>query len=875
MTRPAATVGVASLAVLGITAVPAAADVDPDSGNVIVDVLAFNDFHGRIEANQQSAGAAVLAGAVDQLRGENEDTVLVSAGDNIGASTFTSFVQDDEPTLEALNGMGLFASAVGNHEFDQGADDLTGRVSDLADFPYLVANVEGDLPNIDEYAIYTAQEGTEEEVTIGFVGVVTPEVPSLVTPAGIEGLTFGSMLENANRVARQLSDGDETNGEADVVVVLAHDGAATADLSAATGSTDFGALVNGASDDIDAIVSGHTHVLYDHDVDGMAVTQASQYGEYLTKLSLTVDPESGDVASTEVAQLDLVDSVRNADGTTTYTPNYDADPDIEALVQKAKEVAEVEGAVELGTIEADLNRAQQANGDENRGGESTLGNFVADVHLWATQELGAEIAFMNPGGLRKDLTYGDDGVVTYKEAAEVQPFANTLVTKDLTGEQIYQVLEEQWQPAGASRPFLKLGVSAGFEYLYDPTAPAGERILGATLNDEPIVWDATYKVVMNSFLASGGDNFTTFAEGTNSADSGRVDLQATVDYFAAQEGTPVTPDLAQRAVGITVSGDVVPGARVTFGLSSLDFSTTEEDATEVQLFMGDQLLGTAPIDGTVVDTTDEVGRATIQATIPSAPGVYELAVVTDVGTDVAFPIELEGGTGDPGQQFGFFLNDSWTTKANHTFMYGRFSDEVLIGDWDGDGTDSITVRRGNVFYVSNEPRGGEAEHVFVYGRPGDTVLVGDWDGDGVDTLAVRRGAAYHVKNDLAGGPADKVVVYGRAGDQVVVGDWDADGADTFAVRRGAEYFVKNSIAAGNADQVVVYGKPGDVTLAGDWDGDGDDTFAVRRGATYYVKNTIAPGNADIVLVYGRANDEVYVGDWNGDGTDTLGVRRLP
>ncbi|WP_324650332.1 M15 family metallopeptidase [Georgenia sp. H159] len=224
---------------------------------------------------------------------------------------------------------------------------------------------------------------------------------------------------------------------------------------------------------------------------------------------------------------------------------------------------------------------------------------------------------------------------------------------------------------------------------------------------------------------------------------------------------------------------------------------------------------------------------------------------------------------------GFFLNDSWDGTAEHVFVYGKFTDEVLIGDWDGDGTDSITVRRGNAFYVSNEPRGGVAEHEVVYGRPGDVVLVGDWDGDGRDTLAVRRGAEYHVRNELAGGPADQVVTYGRAGDQVVVGDWDGDGEDTFAVRRGSTYYVKNSIGPGSADEVVGYGRAEDVTLAGDWDGDGDDTFAVRRGAAYFVKNSIAAGDADLSLVYGRATDEVVVGDWDGDGDDTLGVRRLP
>lgn len=224
-------------------------------------------------------------------------------------------------------------------------------------------------------------------------------------------------------------------------------------------------------------------------------------------------------------------------------------------------------------------------------------------------------------------------------------------------------------------------------------------------------------------------------------------------------------------------------------------------------------------------------------------------------------------------EWGFFLNDSWDATANHVFKYGRTTDEVLIGDWDGDGTDSITVRRGDRFYVSNEPRGGAAERVFVYGRPGDVVLVGDWNGDGRDTLAVRRGAQYHVKNDLRGGPADRVVTYGRAGDDVVVGDWDGDGRDSLAVRRGKTFYVKDAIAPGDADRAFPYGREGDTVLAGDWDGDGEDTFAVRRGKHYHVKDSLGPGTADWTVAYGRVDDEVLVGDWNGDGKDTLGVRR--
>ncbi len=224
---------------------------------------------------------------------------------------------------------------------------------------------------------------------------------------------------------------------------------------------------------------------------------------------------------------------------------------------------------------------------------------------------------------------------------------------------------------------------------------------------------------------------------------------------------------------------------------------------------------------------------------------------------------------------GFFLSDDWSGTAHHAFHYGRATDEVLIGDWDGDGTDSIVVRRENRFHVSNAPRGGPAEHVFTYGRPGDVVVVGDWDGDGVDTLAIRRGSTYHVKNSLRGGDADTVVSYGRAGDAIVVGDWDGNGTDTFAVRRGATYHVKNAMVGGDADRVFTYGRAADVTLAGDWDGNGTDTFAVRRGKAYFVKNSLVGGAADFSLMYGRATDEVFVGDWNGDGRDTLGVRRLP
>src|SRR5690625_476256 len=263
----------------------------------------------------------------------------------------------------------------------------------------------------------------------------------------------------------------------------------------------------------------------------------------------------------------------------------------------------------------------------------------------------------------------------------------------------------------------------------------------------------------------------------------------------------------------------------------------------------------------------------------TAQGTYTVHVggsSADTPLEGTFEITDEPEPPVQPQRFGFFLTNSWRGgDADYAFMYGRHTDEVLIGDWDGNGTDSITVRRGKTYFVNNHPRGGPAESVFMYGRADDVVLVGDWDGDGVDTLAVRRGKTYHVKNSLRGGDADRVILYGRAEDDVLVGDWNGDGRDTFAVRRGKTYHVKNSLRGGDADVVFMYGKAGDLVYAGDWDGNGRDSFLVRRGKEYHVKNSLRGGPADVVMLYGRATDEVYIGDWDGNGTDTVGVRRTP
>ncbi|TCB90720.1 ExeM/NucH family extracellular endonuclease [Micromonospora zingiberis] len=521
---------------------PLVVGLNTGASPVDLQLLSINDFHGRLESpatvgGQPVGGAAQLAGLVNQLRAQNPNTAFVSAGDNIGASTFISAIDDDNPTIDALNQMGLTASAVGNHEFDKGIVDLTGRVTDRADFPLLGANVyRGDNRVLPAYSVSTIGG-----VKVGFVGVVTEQTGSLVSPDGIAGLTFRDPVAEANLVAGQLKDGDPANGEADVVVLLTHEGAATENIDSAEELANdpvFGKFTR-VDATIDAIFSGHTHQPYAFEVpvpgtDKLRpVVQAEDYGKRLGKVTLTFDPESGSVTTADASLVDVVGAPQ--------------DPAVADIVAAAKVRAEELGKRKLGEITADIRRAY-TGGNEDRGKESALGNFIADVQLAGTADAGrggAQIAFMNPGGLRADLLYRTDGTVTYADAFAVQPFANDVVTKSYTGAEIKSVLEQQWQPTGASRPVLWLGVSKGFSYTYDPQAERGSRITSMKLNGTPIDPAATYRVTVNSFLASGGDNFTTLGGGTNRATTGDNDLTMLVNYLAAN--SPVTADTTPRS----------------------------------------------------------------------------------------------------------------------------------------------------------------------------------------------------------------------------------------------------------------------------------------------------------------------------------------
>lgn len=613
-----------------------------DAAPVELQILGMNDFHGRLEANAatKEAGAAVLAGAVAQLRTENPNTVFVSAGDNIGASTFTSFSQQDNPTIDALVAAGLEVSAVGNHEFDGGWADLTGRViprfgsGDLA----LGANVyrKGTTtPALQEYAIVE-----RSGVRIAFVGTVTEQTAAMVSPAGIADIEFGDQLTAANRVAGQLRDGNLANGEADVVVLLSHDGSETADCAAiAASDTTYGKLVRGASPAISAIISGHTHQAYacsfpvaGSDV-ARPVVQSGQYGMNLDRLTLSVDPVSKAVLAASAEVLPLTGA------------SYPADPAVASIVSDAAAQAALLGQKTVGSISADITRAGVNGAD--RGSESTLGNLVADMQLWSTSNAAfggtpAQIAIMNPGGIRADLIRSATGAVTYQDVASVQPFGNTLWTMDLTGAQLRSILEEQWQPAGSSRPKLHLGISAGLRYVYDDAAPRGAHVTTMSFQGAPITDTQVFRVATNSFLASGGDNFVTFAAGTNRADSGQIDLVSSVAYFEAHP--VVDPAPLGRAV---VAG--TDWATISLGGAGATVGGTLE-VTVTGLKPGQQItaeLHSDPIVVTGIPVADASGAVAFTVAIPAtlAAGEHTL-VVSMIGREpISTPVTVAAAPG--------------------------------------------------------------------------------------------------------------------------------------------------------------------------------------------------------------------------------------
>jgi 5'-nucleotidase len=557
---------VGSLLVMVATVVQFAQVNNP---TVDIQILAFNDFHGGLEpatggtgriGPTDAGGIEFLATHLARHKAENPNTIVVSAGDNIGGSPLLSSLFHDEPTVEALGLAGLESSALGNHDLDEGWWELyrmqkggchpvdgcqDGTPYGGAAFSYLAANVTLDPRRADPKMLALAGiQGLDPRpllpaytirdiggVRIGIIGLVLQEAPTMILAASTRGLIFRPEGESANEAAAEL----RAQGVRGIVVVM-HEGGdqAGGDINTCQRmSPDLIELVNEMSDDVDVVVSGHTHQAYNCTIDGKLVTSAASAGRVITDIDLEVRRSDGEIVSKEARNVIVTRDVEKDPRQTTLLAEY----------QPAAE--EVSNRV-AGTITTSLTRATTP------AGESVLGDIVADAFLYAaTKTPGgeADLAVTNSGSIRADLT-GSSGTgrasITYAQAFSVLPFGNELIVKTLTGEKLIQLFEEQFGGSGGSGDRVRiLQVSDGFSYRYDSTRPFGQRIDRSSmqLNGKPIVPSMTYRLVTNIYLWDGGDEMSALREGRDAVFVG-VDYDVLADFLV--NNSPVEPTPRNR-----------------------------------------------------------------------------------------------------------------------------------------------------------------------------------------------------------------------------------------------------------------------------------------------------------------------------------------
>lgn len=626
---------------------------DLAEGQKQINIVSYNDFHGRL-SNLEAFAAGSLTIA-DKFGAEN--TLFVANGDQVGASEFESSLQNDDPTMDALTALSegsQHSFTVGNHEFDRGQEDAE-RIRQKLGGTLLAANVtkgDGSLL-MDAYKIYEVNG-----VKVAVIGAVTESTPSGVSPQGIEGLTFGDPVAAVNKYAEEI----EQAGAADIIIASYHEGGPTADLDTNLGNEVFSSMVKDTSDKVDLVLHGHTHYAYNYDISERRVLQAGEYGKQVGQIVFTVDADNK-IVKTDSAVIDTIADkapVYTRDGLSPQSQQvYDK---VVAIKDAAYREAEVLGAEQIGVVNDDITRAYTwADGaavKDDRAEASSLGVLVADsMYQWANKNVagGADLSIMNPGGLRNDIE--GDGVLTYKDAQTVLPFTNNLAVVTLNGAQLKQVFEEQWQRDAngevPSRPYLQLGISPNVSYTSDSSREEGDRITGITIDGNPLNMDAEYKVVMPTFLAGGGDNFHTLAEGTM-FDTGSIDLDAFTEYVKDLPGQELKVPTARPGVDtegfFTAYGEgptVKAGEDFTFKVKNFNLRSKEFLANEsIDVKIGEKIVGTGTITG---DTANgDVVEAEITVNIPADfEGKQNLTLVfNQSGTAAMLPLTVAEAEGE-------------------------------------------------------------------------------------------------------------------------------------------------------------------------------------------------------------------------------------
>jgi 5'-nucleotidase len=549
-------------------------------------LIAFNDFHGNIDPptgssglvnSNPAGGVEYLATYVKKLRTqaqrETRNVYTVAAGDLVGASPLVSAAFHDEPAIEEMNALGLDISSVGNHEFDEGVDELKrlqrggchpadgctdGDGFSGAKFKYLAANVitkQTGLPMLLPFDVKFV-----DGVPVAFVGMTLEGTPGIVNPAGIRSVDFRDEITTANQYADVLGRFFGIHA----MVLLIHQGGsqqttqpAIPDVSGCENfAGDITQIVKGLRPEYGIVVSGHTHRFYSCALPNSAgansvVTSAGSGGVIVTDLSFAVDRRTRRFASASARNEVVLNGVRDANGAWVKDAkgNFVRNPDLvdasaKAIADKYRTAVAPLADKVVGSITADIPATP------NGAGESPLGDVIADGMLRYTRSAQAQLALMNPGGIRTSLSHANSpggeapGQVTYGECFAVQPFNNLVVTQTYTGAQLKEILEQQFDGyAGQQNGTKFLQVSAGFTYSYDTRRPLGQRVSGLALNGTPIDPAAAYRIAMNDFLANGGDNFTSLRNGTGRVTAPGFDVDALVTYLGTG---PIAPGPQNR-----------------------------------------------------------------------------------------------------------------------------------------------------------------------------------------------------------------------------------------------------------------------------------------------------------------------------------------
>ncbi|MBI3349447.1 MAG: bifunctional metallophosphatase/5'-nucleotidase [Burkholderiales bacterium] len=527
-----------------LTALLAACATQQPTQTTELTLLSINDFHGNIQPAkptplmprvadpatgelkaQPAGGVAYLATALADLRTKNPDALVVAGGDLIGASPLISNLLRDEPTLAAMSELGISASALGNHELDAGLPELLRQARGDCGangclwpgykgpgFPYLGANVldaSTGKPLLPTHVIKQAGK-----LKVAVAGVATLETPHVIVARAIKGIRFADEADTLNALVPQL----KAEG-ANVLVAVMHEGGVQG-LGAGANDPSYACpTLTGRVQDIAKrldpayaiIIGGHTHQAYTCKINGRLVVQAGSYGGWITESHLKLDA-SGRVLDAQAVNHPVLQSV--------YAPNAA----LADLVARAAALTEAARNKPVATLPRGATRnAKEPNGD------AWLGNLIADSQLAFARKQGpADIAFMNPGGIRADLTVEAGKPTTMSDLLAIQPFGNDIVALTLTGQQLFDILERQL-PKGDASPRM-LQPSSTLRYRWRMGADGNAQLGEILIDGQPLSRTRDYRIVVNNFLSEGGDAQTGFKHGRDRAVLG-TDIDALVELL--------------------------------------------------------------------------------------------------------------------------------------------------------------------------------------------------------------------------------------------------------------------------------------------------------------------------------------------------------